>query len=117
MALLANRQETWGQYRNPRNQRPAFGTLLVRDGAVTAEQLDQELTLQSTQPERRLGEILLAEGVVTPLAISRVLADQHELELIELDFDSIEISAALLLPESLARRSRWRKSAGSPAKQ
>ncbi len=90
--------------RQPRNQWPAFGTLLVRDGAVTAEQLDHALTLQRTRPGRRLGEILLDEGFVTSIAISRVLAEQHELEFIELDFASVDISAALLLTESLARR-------------
>jgi hypothetical protein len=91
---------------NPRNQWPAFGTLLVRDGAVTAEQLERALALQRNRPDRRLGEILLDEGFVTTLAITRVLAEQHELEFIELDFDSIDPTAALLLPEALARRYR-----------
>lgn len=90
--------------RQPRNQWPAFGTLLVRDGAVTAEQLETALALQRARPGRRLGEILLDEGFVTSVAVSRVLAEQHELEFIELDYASIDISAALLLTESLARR-------------
>jgi len=90
--------------RKPRNQWPALGTLLVRDGAVTSEQLESALTVQRLKPELRLGEILLEQGVVTPLAISRVLAEQHELEFIELDVPSIDIAAALMLPESLARR-------------
>jgi len=92
--------------RSPRNRWPAFGAMLVRDGAVTAAQLDHALALQHERPERRLGEILLGQGYATSLAVSRVLAEQHELELIELDFDSIDLSAALLLPESLARRYR-----------
>jgi len=90
--------------RNPRNQWPALGTLLVRDGAVTAEQLELALQKQRVKPDRRLGEILLEEGFVTPLAISRVLAEQHELEFVELDLESIEIAAALKLPEVLARK-------------
>src|SRR5690349_13181188 len=89
-----------------RNHWPVLGTLLVRDGAVTAAQLEQALVKQRERPDMRLGEILLAEGFVTPLAISRVLAEQHELEFVDLDLPSIDTSAALLLAESLARRYR-----------
>ena len=92
--------------RQPRNQWPAFGALLVRNGSVTPEQLEQALALQASRPDRRLGEILLDEGYVTSNAISRVLAEQHELEFMELEFASIDMSAALLLGESLARRYR-----------
>ena len=92
--------------RKPRNQWPALGTLLVRDGAVTSEQLETALTVQRLRPELRLGEILLEQGFVTPLAISRVLAEQHDLEFVDLDHESIEAEAALLLPASLARRYR-----------
>ena len=80
---------------------------------MTAEQLEHALALQREQPERRLGEILLEQGFVTSLAVSRVLAEQHELEFVELDFASIDLSAALLLPESLARRYRALPSASS----
>ena len=92
--------------RKPRNQWPALGALLVRDGAVTSEQLESALDTQRLQPDLRLGEILLERGFVTPAAISRVLAEQHELEFLELDLSSIEAEAALLLPESLALRYR-----------
>ena len=92
--------------RNPINNWPALGTLLVRDGAATPEQLEAALALQRLTPGRRLGEILLAEGSVTPLAISRALAEQHELDFVDLVLESIDPSAALLLPESLARRYR-----------
>ena len=91
---------------NPRNQWPALGTLLVRDGAVTSEQLEQALAAQRLRPDLRLGEILLQEGFATPTAISRVLAEQHELEFVDLDLRSIEADAAMMLPESLASRYR-----------
>jgi type IV pilus assembly protein PilB len=76
----------------------------VRDGAVTAEQLELALAEKHLKPELRLGEILVASGFATRAAVSRVLAEQHELEFVELDFSSIEVEAALLLPEALARR-------------
>ena len=92
--------------RQPRNQWPAFGALLVRNGSVTPEQLDAALAIQVAQPDRRLGEILLEEGHVASSDISRVLAEQHELEFMELDYASIDMSAALLLTENLSRRYR-----------
>jgi type IV pilus assembly protein PilB len=92
--------------RKPQNQWPALGTLLVRDGAVTEEQLERALALQRVSPGMRLGEVLLAEGFATPRAISRVLAEQHELDFVDLTPDSIDTAAALLLPAFLARRYR-----------
>ena len=89
-----------------RNPWPALGTLLVRDGAVTPEQLELALAEKRLKPELRLGEILVENGFVTRVAVSRVLAEQHELEFVELDFAAIEIEAAMLLPENLARRYR-----------
>jgi type IV pilus assembly protein PilB len=87
-----------------RNPWPALGTLLVRDGAVTAEQLERALEEKRRTPERRLGEILVESGSTTRAQIARILAEQHELEYIELDEGTIEIEAASLLPENLARR-------------
>jgi type IV pilus assembly protein PilB len=87
-----------------RNPWPALGTLLVRDGALTPEELDLALGTQLAAPERRLGEILVEEGFCTRAQIARVLAEQHELEYLELSDTSIDIDAATLLRENLARR-------------
>jgi type IV pilus assembly protein PilB len=87
-----------------RNPWPALGTLLVRDGAITTEQLEQALAEKQLAPERRLGEILVANGAATRAQVARVLAEQHELPYLEVDEKSIELEAAMLLPENLARR-------------
>ena len=87
-----------------RNPWPALGTLLVRDGAITAEQLELALVEKRQNPAKRLGEILIEHGYASPNSVSRVLAEQHELEFIELDFSSIEHEVAMLLPENLALR-------------
>jgi type IV pilus assembly protein PilB len=87
-----------------RNPWPALGTLLVRDGAVTPEQLERALEEKRRTPEKRLGEILVEHGATTRAQIARILAEQHELEYIELDQGTIELEAAGLLPENLARR-------------
>lgn len=87
-----------------RNPLPALGALLIRDGAITEEQLDDALAEKRVTPEKRLGEILVERGYATRTQVTRVLAEQHELEFVELDFPSIEVEAAMLLPENLARR-------------
>jgi type IV pilus assembly protein PilB len=82
---------------------PALGALLLRDGALSVEQLEQALRDKDTSG-KRLGEILVDRGFVTPTQVSRVLAEQHELPFIDLVRDPIDVGAAGLLGETLARR-------------
>ncbi|HEY7380806.1 MAG TPA: GspE/PulE family protein [Gaiella sp.] len=89
-----------------RNPWPALGTLLVRDGAITPEQLEVALSEKRTTPEKRLGEIIVDKGYASQDAVARVLAEQHELEFITLTPEIVEHHAASLLPENLARRYR-----------
>jgi type IV pilus assembly protein PilB len=86
-----------------RNPWPALGALLIRDGVITPEDIERALAEQRTSGGR-LGEILVAQGSASRSAIARVLAEQHELQYIELDEATIEPEAAGLLPENLARR-------------
>jgi type IV pilus assembly protein PilB len=85
---------------------PALGTLLVRDEVITAEQLERALEAKRLRPELRFGEILVEQGACTRAQVARVLAEQHELEYVELTDSTIAVEAASLLPESLARRYR-----------
>jgi type IV pilus assembly protein PilB len=82
---------------------PALGALLLRDGALTVEQLEQALW-EKDSSGKRLGEILVDRGYVTPTQVSRVLAEQHELPFIDLARETVDMGAAGLLPESVARR-------------
>lgn len=82
---------------------PALGALLLRDGTLTVEQLEQALR-DKDGSGKRLGEILVDRGYVTPTQVSRVLAEQHELPFIDLARETIDMGAAGLLSESLARR-------------
>ncbi len=82
---------------------PALGALLLRDGALTVEQLEQALRDKDSSG-RRLGEILVDRGYVTPTQVSRVLAEQHELPFIDLARETVDMGAAGLLSEDLARR-------------
>jgi type IV pilus assembly protein PilB len=89
-----------------RNPWPALGTLLVRDGALTADQLEEALGIKLRTPDKRLGEIIVEQGFASQDAVARVLAEQHELEFVTLTPDIVEHEAAILLPENLARRYR-----------
>jgi len=82
---------------------PALGALLLRDGALSVEQLEQALQDKETSG-KRLGEILVDKGFVTPTQVSRVLAEQHELPFVDLVRETIDMGAAGLLGETLARR-------------
>jgi type IV pilus assembly protein PilB len=82
---------------------PALGALLVREGLVRTDELQSALEEQRASGHR-LGEILVERGIVTRTQVARVLAEQHELPFIELAESDMEIEAATLLPEDLARR-------------
>ncbi|HXH88914.1 MAG TPA: GspE/PulE family protein [Gaiellaceae bacterium] len=82
---------------------PAVGALLLRDGVLTVEQLEAALD-EKNRSTKRLGEILVDRGYVTPTQVSRVLAEQHELPFVDLVREQVDVGAAGLLPESLAVR-------------
>ena len=84
---------------------PALGALLIRDGVLTEHDLQAALDAQRGSG-KRLGEVLVERGTVTRTQIARVLAEQHELPFIELAESDVQIDAAALLPEELARRYR-----------
>ena len=60
------------------------------------EQLEQALQDKETSG-KRLGEILVDHGFVTPTQVSRVLAEQHELPFVDLVRETIDMGAAGLL--------------------
>ncbi|MEX0850172.1 MAG: ATPase, T2SS/T4P/T4SS family [Gaiellaceae bacterium] len=82
---------------------PALGTLLVRDGLVSEDELEDALARQRDSG-KRLGEVLVDQGTVTRTQVARVLAEQHELPFLELAEADLQAEAAMLLSEDLARR-------------
>ena len=83
--------------------RQQLGALLVRDGLLSPQQLEEALT-EKEASGRRLGEIVLERGWISPSVLARALAEQHDLEYTDLARTEIELSAAGLLPEKFARR-------------
>ena len=89
--------------------RPRLGELLLQRGLITPEQLEQALQLQRKSGSR-LGEVLLAQGYVSGLALYEVLAEQLNVPYAGRDVKALAESADLDLarrfsPEQLLRHS------------
>ena len=88
---------------------PALGVLLMRDGLVTKEELEAVLREQSDSRQqrvsgRRLGELLVARGVLTQTQVAKLVAEQYELPFVEIDTADIDLKVAGLLTIEDARR-------------
>ena len=55
-----------------------LGEILVNDGLVTQDDVEQALEAAQTPPPRKLGEALIEEGKVTPKQVSQALRKQTE---------------------------------------
>jgi type IV pilus assembly protein PilB len=87
---------------------PALGALLLRDGLVDKNELQDVLTTQEDAGHhrlsaRRLGELLVQRGTVTHAQVARLVAEQYELPYIELAPTDVNLRAATLLSEEHAR--------------
>ena len=80
-----------------------LGQLLVEGRILTDEQLYRALELKGTTGQR-LGELVVELGYTTERAIAVALAEQYELEYVDLDTAQLDKTAIALLPEELARR-------------
>ena len=79
-----------------------LGALLVREGLISNEQL--ELALMDQQGTGlRLGELLIQWGWVESSSISRALAEQYEMDFLDLDTAEIDPAAAQRLSPRDAR--------------
>jgi type IV pilus assembly protein PilB len=86
-----------------------LGALLIRDKLVSKSDLEAVLVRQRISGEqsisgRRLGELLVERGLIGPTQLTRLLAEQYELPFVELDGSEVDLEAAMLLTEELARR-------------
>jgi type IV pilus assembly protein PilB len=80
-----------------------LGSLLVRDGLVEMEQVEDALA-EHEKTDRRLGEILVERGLVSDRALAQALAEQHRLEYVDLGDREPDPEATSLLPQKFARR-------------
>jgi hypothetical protein len=83
-------------------RRAPLGMLLAEAGLLTAGEIHFALA-RAQESGRRLGEVLVEHGFVTPADIVRVVAEQRGLPFLDLQTVSVDPAAAKLLPEDLAR--------------
>ncbi|MFO7572444.1 MAG: ATPase, T2SS/T4P/T4SS family [Gaiellaceae bacterium] len=83
---------------------PPLGTLLVRDGLIGEDELEAALAQQRLSSGKRLGEILVERGTLTPADVARVVAEQYELPFIDLAAFDLDPRVGALLPQDLAQR-------------
>lgn len=85
--------------------RKRLGDLLVEEGIITEEQVQQAL-LSQKQTGRKFGNTLIQLGFLTEKQMLEFLSHQLLLPLIDLSRAEIDIDAVQLLPEVHARRLR-----------
>src|SRR2546423_10746263 len=81
----------------------ALGEILVDDGFITQEQLD-EARRESEQSGKSLGRTLIDMSLVGEAALVKALATQIGLPFMDLADSQIDLTAASLVPHSLAKR-------------
>lgn len=82
-----------------------LGDVLINDGAITNEQLEQGLALQkNSRKGTKLGLTLVDAGITTEEAIARALSRQLGYELINLNNVEIDEKARNLLSPSILRK-------------
>jgi len=89
---------------NPSREQ-ALGVLLIRKGTITEEQLTQALD-EKERSGRRIGDILVDHGWATTGDLVRSLAEQYNLEFVEILGTPIEPEVTKLLSERFVRRFR-----------
>jgi hypothetical protein len=88
------------------SQRPPWlplGALLLREGLVTAEQLELAL-MDQQQLGWRLGEILVNWGWVSSSAIASALAEQYGMAFLDLGTEEVDEEAVKLISAEDAER-------------
>jgi len=86
-------------------QRLRLGELLVAQGVLTPAQLEGALK-ERKRSGRRLGRILVEDGIATEEAIARALAVQLHIPYLELSLQAISPAVSRLLNEAQSRRFR-----------
>jgi len=83
--------------------RPMLGSILLKKGWITPERLDAALA-GAKATGMRLGELLITRGWLFEGELAKALAEQFDLEYIDLTIRSVDPNAARLLPVEVARR-------------
>jgi type IV pilus assembly protein PilB len=86
-------------------QRKSLGEILVGQGFITTEQLEEALRLQQVQG-CKLGSILVKRGLLKAEELAQALSIQLNIPLIDLKRHMVHPDALRLIPEEIARKHR-----------
>jgi len=95
----------WTNQADPAGRFGRIGTTMIERGLISNEQLDAALDVQRTTG-RRVGEILVGLGALSPFELARVLADHMGVPFVDLRAKPPDAILGALLPEEVARRYR-----------
>ncbi|NLM17001.1 MAG: Flp pilus assembly complex ATPase component TadA [Candidatus Riflebacteria bacterium] len=83
-------------------QRKKIGEILTANGAVTPQQLEEALKTQVIA-RKMLGEILIEQKAITEELLYAALSQQHEIEFVRLEPDDLNYELIKEIPESLIK--------------
>lgn len=86
-------------------QRKRIGDILLETGVITPQQLTEALA-QQRRTRERLGRVLVDQGAASEKQIAQALAAQLDLPLVALSSARLDPNAVKLIPEILARKRR-----------
>ncbi len=81
-----------------------LGDLMVSEGMITTEQLDEALAAQKQSGGKKLGEILLEKGFIQYRQLHQVIEKQLGVQFIDLTHAELSKDLAGILPFSLAKK-------------
>jgi two-component system chemotaxis sensor kinase CheA len=97
-----------------------LGTILVEEGIINEQELEQALERSQIPPPRKLGQTLISEGIASPKDVSRALRKQAQqvtdsntirVDIKKLD-DLIDMVGELVITQSMIRQSETLQSLG-----
>jgi type IV pilus assembly protein PilB len=94
---------TLEQFKSRKASKLRLGEIFVEMGLATKEQVDEAMALQ-TETRKRVGQLLLEQGVLSLLDLTKALATKFGVPFLDLTSVSIDPSAAHLIEDKLARR-------------
>jgi type IV pilus assembly protein PilB len=93
------------QYKKPlTNQR--IGDILIEQGLITPQQLEEVLKMQSAGNKKRIGEILVELGTISREELFKVLQYVYETEYVDLSNYVIDPEVISIIPEKFALQYR-----------
>lgn len=87
----------------PQHKGMPLGEMLVSAGAISSDQLHDALTQQSASGQR-LGFVLVELGLLSERDLAQALADQLNMEVVDLRHIEVDEELISLLPETMARQ-------------